>query len=334
MGNLQNNTKLSVRGGTGNENLAFLDEAIVQYPYHHLMGDSVFIDDIVESITLYKGVLPARYGQALSSMLEVNTVEGKPGFHGKVNLGLLNTYVTVSGASDDQKWNYAGGIRRTHYDLILPLFIQNSDSYTNPVFPYYLDSHGRICYKDSRDTVSFVWLFSEEPMSYTNSSYYKKNVTNSGLMNYADGMVNLDWKHSFNREWYLQQSIGTMWSSQDWQMTEPDNSSLMKTEEQNIRYKTLAGFAPLDWLSFKLGGEIIYYPNNFYTNYVSGFVTNQVTGQPEWMSFDNKYFRGQLGIYSIFFENETDFFENHVYLEDGSALIMPIISKNIHGIPA
>ncbi len=315
MGNLQDNTKLSVRGGSGNENAALLDDALIQYPYHHFIGDSVFIDDIVDSIDLYKGVLPAEYGQAMSSLLQVNTIDGEPGFHGKADLGLINTYITLSGASEDQKWNFVGGIRRTQYDLILPLFIQGGGS--NFHAPYYLDSQGKIQYKDGADTVSLVWLFSEEPMSYTNATFSNISVTNSGIIDYSDAVINLDWKHSFSREWSIDQSFGSMYSYMDWEMTEPDNSSLMRDSAYDLRYKGSVGYSPSDDVSFDIGGEIIYYPGLYYTNYITSMITNQVTGQPEWVVAGSNSYQGTFGIYSAFIENESDLFDKSIYIEDG-----------------
>ncbi len=318
IGNTFNNTKLSVRGGTGNENAALLDDALIQYPYHHFIGDSVFIDEIVDGIDIYKGVLPARYGQSMSSLLQVNMIEGEPGFHGKVDLGLINTYAAVSGASEDQKWNFAGGIRRTQYDLILPFFVQGVNGIgTNFHAPYYLDSHGRIQYKDGGDVVSLVWLFSEEPTFWTNSSFTGRNATNSGIMDYYDGLINLNWKHSFSREWSIDQSIGFMGSYQDLEMNEPDNTTLMRDSAYNLRYKGLVSYTLSENISFDVGGEVIYFPGLFYTNYCVGLVTNQVTGHQEWLTFGNNSYNGALGIYSPFIENESDFFDKKFYIQDG-----------------
>ncbi len=326
-GDFSQNTKLSVRGGTGNENVALLDEALVQNPYHHFIGDSVFIDDIVDNVDLYKGVLPAQYGQATSSLLQVNTIEGEPGFHGKVNLGLINTFVTLSGASEDQKWNFAGGVRRTQYDLILPLFAQGGENFHAP---YYLDSHGRVQYKDGGDTISFDWLYSEEPMSYTNMSISGNSLTNisfigngtpnSGLEDYAGTVLNLDWKHSYSKEWSIDQSLGGMWSYEDLEMEESDNSSLLRDSSYDLRYKGFAVYSPSEDISFDAGGEIIYYPSLLYTNYVNSLVTNQITGQPNWVVFENSSYQGTLGIYSAFIENDSDLFDKYVYIEDGLRL--------------
>ncbi len=317
MGNFQNNTKLSVRGGSGNENLAFLDEAVIPNPYHRFTGDSVFIDDIVQSITLYKGVIPAEYGQAMSSMLDVKTEEGTPGLHGKINIGLLNTYLTLSGASADQKWNWAGGIRRTQYDLIFKLFMHTNDP--SQQIPYYLDSHGRIQYKEGGDIVSFDWQYSSEPGFYSNNGLLNPNSkpTNYGEINFTGAVLNMDWKHNFDRALYLQQAFGWSWSYQLMEILEPDADAYKMSESQNLRYKTALGYEPFEWLQFKAGAEVIYYPKIYFTNSLGGSFTNQLTLQPEWKTFSSNSYNGQMGMYAVFLQNETEFFDNKAYIEDG-----------------
>ena len=146
-------TKFSVRGGSGNENIALLDNALIPNPYHRVIPDSKFIDDLVGDIVLYKGVLPANYGQAMSSLLSVGMNKGSPGFHGKVNLGLLNFYTTLNGASEDNSLNWLWGIRRTHYDLIIPiiLFFTPAAKGVEIQIPSYWDSQGKIEVKINDD---------------------------------------------------------------------------------------------------------------------------------------------------------------------------------------
>ena len=73
----------SVRGGSGFENLALMDGTLIIHPYHTLIADSVFIDDLVKEMTLYKGVIPPQYGQAMSSLLDIKLEDGKEGFHAR-----------------------------------------------------------------------------------------------------------------------------------------------------------------------------------------------------------------------------------------------------------
>ena len=65
-----------VRGGGPDENLILLDEIPV-YNVNHAMGFfSIFNADAVKNVVLYKGSFPARYGERLSSVIDIRTKDG------------------------------------------------------------------------------------------------------------------------------------------------------------------------------------------------------------------------------------------------------------------
>lgn len=88
----------SVRGGSPDQNLVLLDEATV-YNAGHLMGFfSVFNNDAVKSVELYKGDLPAKYGGRLSSLVDVRMKDGnKKEFHGNGGIGAISSRLTLEG---------------------------------------------------------------------------------------------------------------------------------------------------------------------------------------------------------------------------------------------
>ena len=66
----------NVRGGSVDENLVLLDEAII-YNTTHLFGFfSVFNSDVIKDLKLYKGGIPANFGGRVSSVLDIYQKEG------------------------------------------------------------------------------------------------------------------------------------------------------------------------------------------------------------------------------------------------------------------
>jgi hypothetical protein len=66
----------SVRGGSPDQNLILLDEATV-YNASHLLGFfSIFNNDAIKDVKLYKGDIPASAGGRLASLLDVRMKEG------------------------------------------------------------------------------------------------------------------------------------------------------------------------------------------------------------------------------------------------------------------
>lgn len=117
----------SVRGGGTDQNLILLDEATV-YNASHLMGFfSVFNNDAVRDVKLYKGDIPSNYGGRLSSVLDVRMKEGNnKDFTATGGIGLLSSRLTLEGPIGSEKTSFLMAGRRTYADLFFPLMSDSS----------------------------------------------------------------------------------------------------------------------------------------------------------------------------------------------------------------
>jgi hypothetical protein len=111
---------LYIRGGTMDQNLILLDGVTVYNPYHLLGFFSTFILESLKGAELYTGGFPARYGGAISSVLDV---EMKAGNSERIaasgEIGLLTSKLVVEGPLPKGvkgSWLVAG--RRTYIDLV------------------------------------------------------------------------------------------------------------------------------------------------------------------------------------------------------------------------
>jgi hypothetical protein len=111
---------LYVRGGTPDQNLILLDGADL-YNVDHLFGlFSTFPADATKSAELLRGGFPARYGDRLSSVLNVVSSEGnKEQFQGSAGASLLASRLTLQGPVGRGSYLVSG--RRTHLDPLLAL---------------------------------------------------------------------------------------------------------------------------------------------------------------------------------------------------------------------
>ena len=117
----------SVRGGGIDQNLILLDEATV-YNASHMMGFfSVFNNDAVRDVKLYKGDIPANYGGRLSSVLDVRMKEGNnKKFAATGGIGLISSRLTLEGPIGNEKTSFLIAGRRTYADLFFPLMTDSS----------------------------------------------------------------------------------------------------------------------------------------------------------------------------------------------------------------
>lgn len=89
---------LNVRGGNPGENLYLIDDVPLLY-VNHLGGlMSVFNPDMINSIDVYKGGFPAKYGGKLSSIMAISQREGNnKQWKGNIGLGLTDASFNVEG---------------------------------------------------------------------------------------------------------------------------------------------------------------------------------------------------------------------------------------------
>ncbi len=176
----------SVRGGAPDQNLIQLDEATV-YNASHLMGFfSVFNNDAIRDITLYKGDIPAQYGGRLASVLDVRMKEGNnKHFEVTGGVGLIASRLTVESPIIKNRISFIVSARRTYADLFLA-FSKNEDLKNNKL--YFYDLNAKLNYRvGDRDQVFL-------------SGYFGRDVFKNGFArtNWGNGTGTLRWNHGFN----------------------------------------------------------------------------------------------------------------------------------------
>lgn len=129
-------SNLSIRGGAYDQNMILLDEATV-YNASHLLGlFSVFNNDAIKSVELYKGIFPAQYGGRLSSVIDIRMKEGnQKKISGVGSIGLLTSRLTLEAPIIKNKAAILISGRRTYLDLLTKGFNKLNSEF--PVVPYY-----------------------------------------------------------------------------------------------------------------------------------------------------------------------------------------------------
>ena len=161
-------TGLFVRGGSNDQNLIVLDEAVV-YNANHLFGFfSTFNTDAVKDLKLYKGGFPAQYGGRLSSVIDVRMKEGNNRkFSGTGGLGLITSRLTLEGPIQKEKSSFIVSGRRTYVDIFTRQINKRNedDPDFNPIPDYY--------FYDLNTKVNFT--LSEKDRLYL-SGYFGRDV--------------------------------------------------------------------------------------------------------------------------------------------------------------
>lgn len=115
-------SNFTVRGGSYDQNLILLDEATIYNPSHLMGFFSVFNNDAIRDVKLYKGDIPAAYGGRLSSLLDVRMKEGNNRkLSGTGGIGTVSSRLTLEGPVIKNKASFIVSGRRTYLDIFTPL---------------------------------------------------------------------------------------------------------------------------------------------------------------------------------------------------------------------
>ncbi|MCX6142663.1 MAG: carboxypeptidase-like regulatory domain-containing protein [Ignavibacteriales bacterium] len=224
----ERSTGISVRGGSIDQNLFLLDDAPV-FQISHLMGIfSVFNNDAVKDIKIYKGDIPANYGGRLSSLVDIRLKDGNmQKFDVAGGLGILCSDLSVEGPIVKDrasfivsgKYSYLGGLYKligksvdlTFYDLNCKL-----NAIIDPQNRIYISSYdgadnSSIVLKANyhNNTMSIRWnhvynpeLFSNVSFVYSNYKYSTaySSTSDNNTLNYSwnSGIEQISLKAEYN----------------------------------------------------------------------------------------------------------------------------------------
>ena len=200
----------NVRGGNADQNLVLLDGAPI-YNTSHLFGFFSMINpDAISDVTLYKGGLPASYGDRVSSVMDVQLKEGSTEhlqFYG--GLGVINSRFTLEGPFvKDKKSSFLFGGRSTYSDWILN-DIKNLD-FNNSVARFY-DLNGNI-------NLHFSDKHSLKLMAYNSADEF--NLNSNSLYQYDNLIGALNWKLGLGEKFVS--NLNATYSRYDFSLDEKD----------------------------------------------------------------------------------------------------------------
>ena len=140
-------TQYSVRGGNFDENLVYVNEIEVYRPFLVRSGQqeglSFVNTDMVRNVDFSAGGFQAKYGDKLSSVLDI-TYRNPVQFGIRADLSLLGGSITTEAISKDSKLSAIVGVRYRDNSLL----INSLETETN-VEPVFADAQGYLTYKFS-----------------------------------------------------------------------------------------------------------------------------------------------------------------------------------------
>ncbi len=228
----------NVRGGNTDQNLVMMDGAPV-FNTSHLFGFfSMINSDAVKDVVLFKGGIPASYGERVASIMDVQLKDGnqeKLKFYGGV--GLINSRITLEGPFvKNKKSTFLLGARSTYSDWLLRQ--TRNPEFRNSIAHFY-DLNGSANFiLGSKNQVKLMGYYSSDAF----------NLNSNSLYNYGNLIGSMNWRFHISEKFISNLNIA--YSKYDFHLDEED------TELENENYVLKTG---LDYGSIKY--QLSFLPN-------------------------------------------------------------------------
>ncbi|NKC01650.1 MAG: TonB-dependent receptor plug domain-containing protein [Pseudomonadales bacterium] len=113
--------KPHIRGGLQDEVLVLFNNVELLEPFHLRDFQSIFSSfnpSVVETIDVYTGGFPVRYGDRMSGVMDINPGNSLDESSGEVSVSLLNLSAMLHGDVQQGRGNWAVSVRRGNLDIV------------------------------------------------------------------------------------------------------------------------------------------------------------------------------------------------------------------------
>jgi hypothetical protein len=234
-----------VRGGGPDQNLILFDDAVV-YNASHLLGFfSVFNSDAIEGVELYKGGMPAEYGERLASVINVSQRKGSTEkFQGRGGLGVISSRLTLEGPLIKNKASFIFSGRRTYIDALITPFVSEESDFGGSQYFFY-DLNGRLDWDLGKgSSVYLSGYFGDDAFDFNSpQTEFKTNVT------WGNRIVSAGYQKIINDDVLLK--VNGSFTKYNFGFTGSQDEFLLQVNSQITDYRLKPQ------LSFKLGNHHI-----------------------------------------------------------------------------
>ncbi len=256
------NSFLTIRGSSPEQNLVVMDGAVIPNPYRFRLamggGMSIFDPKTTQDVYLHLGGFTAEYGNALASVLEVNTRTGnlqRVKLGGAVNL--TDAGVVIEGPLKKEKASFLLAARRTYLDLVA-----EKTNNSNSVYPYFYDFTNKWLWNlNEKNRLTLSLMASREQSKLSSVLAEAVNMTEGANMRHAS----LSWKRLLGVRGHLQTIISYYHDATAFRAYAP-NDSLETSEYQNLnsqidrlalQHNARYQLSPQNWLNFGGSGALV-----------------------------------------------------------------------------
>jgi len=174
-----------IRGGTPIQNKVLMDGMTIYNPFHSIGLFSVFDVDMIKTIDVYAGGYDAEYGDRISAVMDINTIDGnKTRLSGKISTSPFVSKAMLSGPLKKFKENEGSSTfllnyRNSYLDKTGPLLYTYSD--TNGLPYRFSDLYAKITLNSAEGSTLKLFGFNfSDNVEFKNLTKYNWNAFGFG----------------------------------------------------------------------------------------------------------------------------------------------------------
>ncbi len=225
-----------VRGGSPGHNYVLFDDIELMNPTHLMGVYSVFNPLLTDKVEFYKGNAPVHQSARLASSIIVSTrnkKEDKSNWAG--NIGNIVTNLTYNGLSENKKWYFSTGVRRSYLDVLSFMakpFLKDDENYFEQNNYTFYDWNGKLRYHSGKNTLALTWYLGQDDFQMENN----KNAIESFSKWGNQGMA-ISWKYMLNTSLNMKNSIDYSGYNSDFGANTPEGNMRFKTSYRQVRFR-------------------------------------------------------------------------------------------------
>ena len=263
--------RLFVRGGRAEETQIFIDGMRVFAPYtpttNNIPTRGRFSSFLFKGISFSTGGYSAEYGQALSGVLKLNTIDEPD--QEKTEVSLMTVGV---GVGNTQKWKKSSLSINTSYINLTPYLeaLPDRNQWLSPI----QSANGELVYRYKTNDTDLIKLYGG--FSYTNLDLIQQDINFDEGLRFANENQNLyingSYKSYLGESWTLQTGFSLSNDHNEFQIDE----NLISNSDQSGHVKVKLKKRFNNRLKFNLGGE--YFVTDFEERFESASVSEVTYG--------------------------------------------------------
>lgn len=281
-GATEGSSLMMVRGGDPGQNQYLLDNVPLVY-VNHLGGFmSVFNPEIINSIDVYKGNFPARFGGKLAGIVDLTQREGDVSGHkGSFSIGLTDASLTFEGPlSENRKWSYLVTARKTFTEALMAAASGLLMAENNSVMAYgFHDVNAKITYRpDERNSLSLNLYQGDDYLgTWLKKMEQQPDVSGNTGSVWGNFMVSGRWNHVISSKLFAENILSyTRYRFRESERysdgaggAQSDSENIWRSSVQDLSWRSAWKFSAARWWRMEVGSQLSwlsYEPNYVYAS--------------------------------------------------------------------